>query len=117
MIRVENLQKHFQHNKHRQGLWGAVRSLGRREYTTIRAVDGITFTVADGELVGYLGPNGAGKSTTIKMLTGILHPTAGQATVLGYTPWTQRRALAYQIGTVFGQQPELWYHLPAVDTF
>ena len=71
----------------------------------------------EGELLGFIGPNGAGKSTTIKMLTGILHPTSGQASVLGYTPWTQRRELAYQIGTVFGQRPQLWYHLPAIDTF
>jgi ABC-2 type transport system ATP-binding protein len=70
-----------------------------------------------GELLGFIGPNGAGKSTTIKMLTGILLPSEGQAQVLGYTPWKQRRELAYHIGTVFGQRPQLWYHLPAIDTF
>jgi ABC-2 type transport system ATP-binding protein len=71
----------------------------------------------EGELLGFIGPNGAGKSTTIKLLTGILHPTSGFADVLGFTPWSERRMLAYNIGTVFGQRPQLWYHLPAIDTF
>jgi ABC-2 type transport system ATP-binding protein len=70
-----------------------------------------------GELLGFIGPNGAGKSTTIKILTGILFPSSGQASVLGFVPWKQRQQLAYQIGTVFGQRPQLWYHLPAIDTF
>jgi ABC-2 type transport system ATP-binding protein len=70
-----------------------------------------------GELLGFIGPNRAGKSTTIKILTGILFPTGGQVEVLGYVPWKQRRQLAYHIGTVFGQRPQLWYHLPAIDTF
>ncbi len=70
-----------------------------------------------GELLGFIGPNGAGKSTTIKMLTGILHPSSGGARVLGFTPWKEREKLAFQIGTVFGQRPQLWYHLPAIDTF
>ncbi len=70
-----------------------------------------------GELLGFIGPNGAGKSTTIKILTGILHPSGGDACVLGYRPWKERQQLAYHIGTVFGQRPQLWYHLPAVDTF
>ena len=70
-----------------------------------------------GELLGFIGPNGAGKSTTIKILTGILFPGSGEVTVLGYVPWKQRRQLAYSIGTVFGQRPQLWYHLPAIDTF
>ncbi len=116
MIQVENLQKHFQITKHRAGLWGALRSLGSREYTTIRAVDGISFTVAAGELVGYLGPNGAGKSTTIKMLTGLLVPTAGRLAVHGFVPWQQREHYVARIGAVFGQRTTLWWDLPVLES-
>ena len=83
----------------------------------IPAVDGVSFAVEPGELVAFLGPNGAGKSTTIKMLTGILHPASGDATVLGLVPWRERRRLAYRIAAVFGQRSALWYHLPPADTF
>ena len=89
----------------------------KRKRTEVVAVDGISLTIPAGQLVAFIGPNGAGKSTTIKMLTGILHPTAGRAQVLGYTPWRERRKLAYHIGTVFGQRSQLWYHLPPRDTF
>jgi len=85
--------------------------------TTVEAVKDISLDLEEGELLAFIGPNGAGKSTTIKMLTGILYPTAGQAQVLDYVPWKQRRQLAYHIGSVFGQKPQLWYHLPAIDTF
>ncbi len=94
-----------------------MRALVRPEYVSIEAVRRLSFQMEAGELLGFIGPNGAGKSTTIKMLTGILLPSDGQAQVLGYTPWKQRRDLAYHIGTVFGQRPQLWYHLPAIDTF
>jgi len=80
-------------------------------------VDDISFSINQGELVAFIGPNGAGKSTTIKMLTGILYPTSGSLTVLGYNPQAFRQQLAFQIGTVFGQKPQLWYHLPPQDTF
>jgi len=116
MITVEKLQKHFQVGKHRRGLWGAVRNLVASEYNTVRAVDGISFTVQAGELVGYLGPNGAGKSTTIKMLTGVLTPSSGEATVAGFTPWSERRKLAQQIGVVFGQRTQLWWDLPLIES-
>ncbi|MCB0110181.1 MAG: ATP-binding cassette domain-containing protein [Caldilineaceae bacterium] len=116
MIHAENLQKHFQITKHRQGLWGAVRSLASREYTTVRAVDDITFTVAAGELVGYLGPNGAGKSTTIKMLTGLLVPTAGMLAVNGFVPWQERERYVARIGAVFGQRTTLWWDLPVIES-
>lgn len=116
MITVEKLQKHFQLGKHRRGLWGAVRNLVASEYNTVRAVDGISFTVQAGELVGYLGPNGAGKSTTIKMLTGLLVPTGGTLRVNGYVPWRERERYVAQIGAVFGQRTTLWWDLPVIES-
>lgn len=116
-IQVTDLQKIFQSKRKAAGLSGSMRALFRPEYISVEAVRKLSFQMEAGELLGFIGPNGAGKSTTIKMLTGILLPSDGQAQVLGYTPWKQRRQLAYQIGTVFGQRPQLWYHLPAVDTF
>ncbi len=85
--------------------------------TDVKAVDGITLEIEKGQSVAFIGPNGAGKSTTIKMLTGILHPTSGTATVLGCLPWKERTKLARRIGVVFGQRSQLWYHLPPGDTF
>jgi ABC-2 type transport system ATP-binding protein len=116
-IEVSNLQKTFQTKRKAEGLGGSVRSLFKPQYSSVEAVRRLTFQMEAGELLGFIGPNGAGKSTTIKMLTGILHPTGGEARVLGYVPWKERQQLAYHIGTVFGQRPQLWYHLPAIDTF
>lgn len=116
MIIVENLQKYFQVGKHRRGLWGAVRNLVSSEYNTVRAVDGISFTVQAGELVGYLGPNGAGKSTTIKMLTGLLVPSGGEVRVNGYVPWRERERYVAGIGAVFGQRTTLWWDLPVIES-
>jgi ABC-2 type transport system ATP-binding protein len=96
---------------------GSVRALIRPEREAIEAVKGITFEVEAGERLAFIGPNGAGKSTTIKMLVGILQPTAGTAQVLGYVPWQRRETLSYQIGAVFGQKSQLWYHLPPADSF
>ncbi len=89
----------------------------RRDRREVRAVDGVSFSVEPGEMVGYLGPNGAGKSTTIKMITGILTPSAGHIEVLGLTPTTERRALTRRIGVVFGQRSQLWWDLPLGDSF
>src|SRR5690554_6440026 len=86
-------------------------------YAEVAAVKSISFQVETGEMLAFIGPNGAGKSTTIKMLTGILNPTGGSAQVLGLVPWEARRQLAYNIGSVFGQKSQLWYHLPALDSF
>jgi ABC-2 type transport system ATP-binding protein len=116
-IQVEALRKTFTTKRKAAGLQGSFKALLRPEWQTIEAVRGLSFEMEEGELLGFIGPNGAGKSTTIKILTGILHPSGGQAKVLGLTPWQQRRKLAYQIGTVFVQRPQLWYHLPAIDTF
>ena len=116
-IDVVNLQKTFQTKRKAAGLSGSLRALVKPEYSSIEAVHSLSFRMEAGELLGFIGPNGAGKSTTIKILTGILHPSGGAAKVLGFTPWSERQKLAYQIGTVFGQRPQLWYHLPAMDTF
>jgi len=116
-IRVHNLRKTFITKRKAAGLGGSLRALVAPTMQPVEAVRGISFEMEPGELLGFIGPNGAGKSTTIKMLTGILHPTEGDASVLGHTPWRERAKLSYKIGTVFGQRPQLWYHLPAVDTF
>lgn len=116
-IEVTNLQKTFQTKRKAAGMRGSLRALVKPEYNSVEAVRGLSFQMEAGELLGFIGPNGAGKSTTIKILTGILHPTSGDAKVLGFIPWKERQKLAYHIGTVFGQRPQLWYHLPAIDTF
>jgi ABC-2 type transport system ATP-binding protein len=93
------------------------RGWGRqRKQTEVMAVDRISLSVPEGQAIAFIGPNGAGKSTTIKMLTGILHPSSGNATVLGQVPWRDRQSLSRQIGAVFGQRSQLWYHLPPRDT-
>ena len=116
VIQVEGLGRSFTVRRRRAGALGAVRGLIDRGGTEVRAVRDVSFSVEPGEMVGYLGPNGAGKSTTIKMLTGILEPTAGTATVAGIVPWRERRALARRIGVVFGQRTQLWWDLPLIDS-
>lgn len=117
VVQVSGLAKTFEVKQKAPGLRGSVRALWRPVTTVVPAVADISFSLEEGEMLAFIGPNGAGKSTTIKMLTGILFPSAGQASVLGYTPWKQRRQLGYYIGSVFGQKPQLWYHLPPEDTF
>lgn len=116
-IRVNGLTKRFQQKRKKEGFAGSIRALFKPEFTEKTAVHGIDFEVEAGEFLAFLGPNGAGKSTTIKMLTGILHPSGGHAEVLGYCPWKERKKLAYRVGSVFGQKSQLWYHLPPGDTF
>jgi len=106
IITVHQLQKHFRINKHRRGFLGTFRNFVSQEATVVRAVDGISFTIQKGELVGYLGPNGAGKSTTIKMLTGLLVPTEGAIEINGYVPWQERQRYVARIGAVlFSKKP------------
>ena len=117
MISVRDLRKTFPIKRHRSGMKGSIASLFRPEYEgEFAAVKGISFEVARGEIVGYIGPNGAGKSTTIKMLTGILVPTSGDATVAGLVPWEKRKQLAQKIGVVFGQRTQLWWDLALIES-
>lgn len=116
-IHVDNLTRTFHRRQtSRSGLVGALRSFTSRESETVAAVSDVSFTIERGEMVGYIGQNGAGKSTTIKMLTGILVPSSGSASVLGFTPWNQRKMLAKRIGVVFGQRTQLWWDLPLQDS-
>ena len=117
VISTRNLSKTFFMKSKEPGLRGSIKAVFRPETKEVRAVRGIGLSLERGEVVAFIGPNGAGKSTTIKMLTGILHPTSGDATVLSYTPWRDRERLSYHIGSVFGQKSQLWYHLPPIDTF
>src|SRR5258708_1486093 len=116
LIDVQQLVKTFRIAKHHRGVLGAVRNLASREYREVRAVDGITFGISAGEMVGCIGPNGAGKSTTIKMLTGILVPTGGQIEVAGLIPYRRRTEVARRVGVVFGQRTQLWWDLPLIES-
>ena len=116
IIQVENLQKTFRQRKGREGLKGAIQDLFKREYRIVHAVNSISFSVDEGEIVGYIGPNGAGKSTTIKMLVGILVPTGGNVTVNGLIPFKNREKNAKRIGVVFGQRTQLWWDIPVSET-
>lgn len=116
-IIVENLSKTFHIAQRQPGVWGALRGVVRRTYRQIAALDGISFAIAPGELVGYIGPNGAGKSTTVKVLSGILVPDAGRCEILGRVPWKERVSHVAQIGVVFGQRTQLWWDLPVVESF
>ena len=116
-IVVNHLSKTFRAKQKQPGVAGSIQALWKPNYTTVAAVDGVSFRIGRGEVVGFIGPNGAGKSTTLKMLTGILHPTSGEASVLGLTPWRERQRLVFRIASVFGQRSQLWYHLPPADSF
>jgi ABC-2 type transport system ATP-binding protein len=117
IIYAENLEKVFKVKTKQQGLKGSLRTMFYPDIRDIRAVKGISFSIEAGEKVAFIGPNGAGKSTLIKMLVGILYPTQGNIEVLNYSPWKDRNKLAFEIGTIFGQKSQLWYHLPPRDTF
>jgi ABC-2 type transport system ATP-binding protein len=118
-VELNQLSKSFRVRRARSatGVGARVRDLFSRDVHTVSAVDRLSFSIAPGERVAFIGPNGAGKSTTLKMLAGILQPDAGELRVLGLVPSRQRRQLAFQIGTVFGQRSQLWYQLPPRDTF
>ncbi|MCI0348934.1 MAG: ATP-binding cassette domain-containing protein [Acidobacteriales bacterium] len=117
LISVRDLCKSFRTFKRREGVWGAIQNLVVRDYATVQAVDSITFEIGRGEMVGYIGPNGAGKSTTIKMLTGILVPSSGEALSNGFVPYNQRRQYVKTIGVVFGQRTQLWWDIAVIESF
>lgn len=117
LIEARGLTKEFRIFHRREGVIGAFRDLFRRNYRTLRAVDGIDFIVEKGEMVGYIGANGAGKSTTIKMLTGILVPTGGMVRVNGYIPYLDREVYTRGIGVVFGQRSQLWWDIAVIESF
>lgn len=114
---TQNLTKVYRSRIKQPGLKASLKAFYKPEYREVTAVSGINLTVKQGERLAFIGPNGAGKSTTIKMLTGILSPTAGSIEVLGLSPLKQRKELAKRIGTVFGQKSQLWFHLPPADSF
>jgi ABC-2 type transport system ATP-binding protein len=116
-IEVTNLVKTFRIAERRSGVRGALWGLFRRRHRTVRALDGVSFSLAAGELLGYIGPNGAGKSTTVKILSGIIVPDAGEVSVLGHTPWRSRVETVGRIGVVFGQRTQLWWDLPVIESY
>ncbi|MBD5131017.1 MAG: ATP-binding cassette domain-containing protein [Clostridiales bacterium] len=119
MIELRDVQKYFKKPIRGKGVWGMFKTLFSRKHTIVKAVDGVSFTVNDGESVGYIGANGAGKSTTIKMMSGILTPTSGEILIDGRHPYKskERNAVLKTIGVVFGQKTQLWYDLPLTETY
>lgn len=117
IITVKNLKKYYQVHEKEPGLLGSVKSLFHRKYKNVKAVNGVSFKLEEGEFVGFIGPNGAGKTTTLKCLSGLLYPTSGQVDVLGFDPWQRKHQFLKQISLVMGQKNQLWWDLPAMETF
>lgn len=117
IIEVRQLKKTYETYKKEPGFWNSIKSLFHREKIFTQAVAGFDFSIEQGEFVGFLGPNGAGKTTTLKMLSGILYPSAGEATVLGHVPWRREPAFQKQFALVMGQKNQLWWDLPAMESF
>lgn len=116
-INVRNLTKVYKVYRKREGLLASVTGLFHREYKHIRAVDGVSFEIEEGEMVAFLGPNGAGKTTTLKLLAGLIFPTGGDASVLDYVPWKRENAYRRRFSLVMGQKNQLWWDLPAQESF
>ncbi len=116
-IHVRGLSKTYRVSQRASGMLGAVKGIFRRRTKTIRAVDGVDFSIDRGEIVGCIGPNGAGKSTTVKILSGILVPDAGRVEVFGLCPWTRRIETVRRLGVVFGQRTQLWWDLPVIESY
>jgi len=117
VIEVENISKEYLVYRKREGLLASVAGLFHREYNAVHAVAGVSFSVEKGEMVAFLGPNGAGKTTTLKLLSGLIYPTGGQARVLGHIPWKRENAYRRRFSLVMGQKNQLWWDLPAQESF
>ena len=116
-IVLEGISKRFKVYERPEGRWGLLKGAFRRETREVRALDGVSFEIGAGELVGCIGPNGAGKSTTVKVMSGILTPDGGKCVIEGRIPWKERVAHVSQIGVVFGQRSQLWWDVPVSDSF
>lgn len=117
MIRLLDICKSYRVARRDSGFFNAVKNLFSREYSEIRALDHVSFSIRDGEMVGYIGPNGAGKSTTVKIMSGIITPDSGGCEINGRVPWKSRKEHVREIGVVFGQRSQLWWDVPVVDSF
>jgi len=117
IIEVKDLRKIYRVYHKREGLRASIAGLFRRQHKEVHAVDGVSFQIEEGEMVAFLGPNGAGKTTTLKLLSGIIHPTSGQASVLGHVPWKRENAYRRRFSLVMGQKNQLWWDLPAQESF
>jgi ABC-2 type transport system ATP-binding protein len=117
VIEIRGLKKSYRVYQKKEGLWSAFTGLFRRQYREVLAVRGIDLTVDEGEFIAFLGPNGAGKTTTLKLLSGVINPTAGEARVMGYVPWRRENAYRRRFALVMGQKNQLWWDLPAAESF
>ena len=117
IIKVRDLTKSYRVYKKREGLGESIRGLFHREYSEVHAVRGIDLEVQQGEFVAFLGPNGAGKTTTLKLLSGVINPTSGDATVMGFVPWERKNQYRRRFALVMGQKNQLWWDLPAQESY
>ena len=117
VISVKNLKKYYKVHQKEPGLIGSIKSLFFRKYTDVKAIDGVSFEIGEGELVGFIGPNGAGKTTTLKVLSGLLYPTSGEVRVLDYEPFKRQASFQKKFSLIMGQKNQLWWDLPPWESF